>query len=67
MTNLSYHSTDMDMTVKIECKQVDALSGYPDQGDLREAINKLLNALHGWDEVEISISKTGAFCKESDL
>jgi len=62
MGNFEFYSRDIDIAVSVKCS-TDPLGGYPNQGDLRKAIDSLLSAVVSWDDVEITIKKHNLFSK----
>jgi len=47
---------DYDLEARIVCEMVTD-DCYPNQGYLRDAVDKLMSCLHDWHKVEITIQK----------
>lgn len=58
MPEFKYKSRDYSLEVEVVCKSTD--DAYPNQAYLREAINKLIQALENWDEVYVSVKSIPA-------
>jgi len=62
MSKFSMHSHDIDTELMIELR-CGPLGGFPNQADLRQAVDALMCALRNWDEVEITIRKFSLGCE----
>ena len=61
----SVDSSDYGLMVNVKCKMQDD-GGYPNQADLRRALDNLLTALSNWDIVDVEIKTFDVYGQPGD-